>query len=58
MEYLDKMLKKTGYISIIESIIFIILGGILIWKAEAAIKIISIIIPIIKTPLSYFLAFR
>ena len=47
MEYLDKMLKKTGYISILESIIFIILGGILIWKAEAAIKIISIILGLI-----------
>lgn len=47
MEYLDKMLKKTGYISILESIIFIILGGILIWKAETAIKIISIVLGLI-----------
>ena len=47
VEYLDKMLKKTGYISILESIIFIILGGILIWKAETAIKIISIVLGLI-----------
>ena len=47
VEYLDKMLKKTGYISILESIIFIILGGILIWKAETAIKIISVVLGLI-----------
>lgn len=47
VEYLDKMLKKTGYISILESIVFIILGGILIWKAEAAIKVISVILGLI-----------
>ncbi len=46
MEYLEKALKKTGIVSIIESIIFIILGGILIWKAELAISIISYVLGI------------
>ena len=41
MEYIQKMLKKTGVISIIESIIFIILGIILITKADVAVNIIS-----------------
>ncbi len=44
MEYIEKILKKTGIISIIESVIFIILGSILIWKADLAIKVISYII--------------
>ena len=44
MEYLGKMLKKTGIVSIIESIVFIIIGIVLIWKAELAIKIISYIL--------------
>lgn len=44
MEYIEKMLKKTGFISIIESVVFIILGGILVWKAELAIKVISYIL--------------
>ena len=46
MEYIGKMLKKTGAISIVESIIFIILGIILIWKADVAIKVISFILGI------------
>ena len=40
MEYVGKMLKKTGMVSIVESIVFIILGIILIWKADVAIKVI------------------
>lgn len=47
MEYLEKMLKKTGYVSILESIVFIILGAILVWKAELAIKVISLILGLI-----------
>lgn len=44
MEYLEKMFKKTGIISILESIVFIIIGVILVWKAEFAMKIISYIL--------------
>ena len=44
MEYLQKMLKKTGLISIIESIVFIILGIILIAKADVAVKVISYVL--------------
>lgn len=44
MEYLEKILKKTGIISIIESLIFIVLGIILIWQAELALKVISYIL--------------
>lgn len=41
---MGKLLKKTGLISILESIIFIILGGVLIWKADLAVKMISYIL--------------
>lgn len=44
MEYLQKILKKTGWISIIESIIFAFLGAILIYNPDVIIKIISYII--------------
>lgn len=44
MEYIEKFLKKTGIVSIIESIVFIILGAILVWKADIAIKVISYIL--------------
>ena len=44
MEYLQKMLKKTGLISIIESIVFIILGIILITKADLAVRVISYVL--------------
>ncbi len=44
MEYLKKVLKKSGTVSIIESIIFAILGIILIANPEATVKIISYII--------------
>ena len=47
MEYLEKFLKKTGMISIIESVILIILGFILFWKAELALKVISYILGIV-----------
>lgn len=44
MEYIQNFLKKTGYASIIESIIFAILGIILILKPEETVKIISYIL--------------
>lgn len=47
MEYVGKMLKKTGMVSIVESIVFIILGIILIWKADVAIKVISFILGVL-----------
>lgn len=47
MEYLVKALKKTGIVSIIESIVFIILGAVLIWKADLAVKVISYVLGII-----------
>lgn len=44
MDYLEKILKKTGIISIIESLIFIVIGLFLFWKAEFALKVISYIL--------------
>jgi len=62
MGYLEKVLKKTGWISILTSIIFMILGGILIWKPNETMKFISyilgvifILIGIVKT-INYILA--
>ena len=40
-EYLEKILKKSGWISIAGSIIFGMIGAILIWKPEGTIKLIS-----------------
>lgn len=47
MEYIEKFFKKSGWISILESIIFAILGAVLIYNAEATVKIISSILGII-----------
>lgn len=44
MEYIQKILKKTGYVSVMESIIFAILGMILIVKPEETIKVISYVL--------------
>ena len=44
MEYLQKILKKSGQASIIESIIFAILGAVLIAKPEETVKVISYIL--------------
>lgn len=41
MEYLEKFLKKTGWNSLISSIIFAILGIILIVNPEGTVKLIS-----------------
>lgn len=46
MEYLKKAMKKTGIISIIESIIFIILGIILVCQPDIALKAFSYILGI------------
>lgn len=47
MSYLEKLFKKTGYMSIIESIIFALLGAILICKPEGTVKAITCIVSII-----------
>lgn len=44
MEYIEKIFKKTGWISIIEDLIFAILGIILIYHPEVTIKAISYIL--------------
>lgn len=44
MEYLRKLLKKSGWISIIESIIFAILGIVLVCKPEGTVKAITYIL--------------
>ena len=44
MEYLEKVLKKTGVKSLVTSIIFAILGAILIANPEGTIKFIAIIL--------------
>lgn len=41
MEYMKKMLKKTGWASMLESLIFAILGIILVCKPEGTVKVIS-----------------
>ena len=44
MEYIQKILKKSGTLSIIESVIFAILGLILIANREQTVKVISYIL--------------
>ena len=44
MEYIQKLLKKSGTISIVESLIFAILGIILIVKPDTTVKVISYIL--------------
>lgn len=41
MDYIEKIFKKTGWVSICESIIFAILGAILIWKPVETVKLVS-----------------
>lgn len=62
MGTIEKIFKKTGWLSILTSIIFAILGGILIWKPVETVRIISyilgtifIVIGIAKT-INYFLS--
>lgn len=44
MEYIQKMFKRTGWISILISVIFAAVGIVLIWKPEETIKIISYVL--------------
>jgi len=41
MEYMKKILKKTGWVSILESIIFAILGIILVYRPVGTVKMIT-----------------
>lgn len=41
MESLKKIFKKTGWVSILESLIFTILGIVLVYKPEGTVKFIS-----------------
>lgn len=47
MEYLKKLLTKTGWISLVESIVFAIIGIVLIQNPEGSVKVISCILGII-----------
>lgn len=47
MEYIEKVFKKSGWISILESVIFAILGAILVWKPEETVTVISYILGVI-----------
>lgn len=47
MNYVEKIFKKTGWISILESLIFTILGAIIIWKPEGTLKVISYVLGIV-----------
>ena len=40
MEYFKNLLKKTGWVSIVESLMFAILGIILVWKPEGVMAVI------------------
>ena len=54
MNYLEKLFKKSGWISIVESIIFAILGIILIWKPEGTVKTISYLLGMIFIVIGIF----
>ncbi|MCI9177137.1 MAG: hypothetical protein HFJ28_00760 [Clostridia bacterium] len=54
MEYLKQLLKKTGWISIVESLIFAVLGIILICNPEGTVNTISIILGIIFIVIGIF----
>ena len=41
MEYLKKLLEKSGWVSIVESLVFAILGIVLVWKPSGLVTAIS-----------------
>lgn len=47
MDYIQKIFKKTGWISILEAVIFAILGAIMVWKPEGTVRTISYILGLI-----------
>lgn len=46
MEYIEKIFKKSGWLSILESIVFALLGLILIWHPDTTVKVISYVLGI------------
>ena len=44
MEYIEKLFKKSRWVSIIESLIFALLGIILICKPEGTLKFITFLL--------------
>ena len=61
MEYIQKIFKRAGWISILESLIVAVLGGLLIWKPEEVANIIFyvfgamfIIVGIVKTTIYFY----
>lgn len=54
MEFVKQLLKKTGWIAIVESLIFAILGIILMTKPEETIQVISTILGIIFMVIGIF----
>ena len=46
MEYFEKIMKKTGWTSLLSSIVFAILGIILITNPEGTVKFVSAILGI------------
>ena len=47
MNYIEKILKKTGWVSIVEAVIFAVLGVILIWKPDETLNFISLVLGLI-----------
>lgn len=47
MEYIEKIFKRSGWISILESVVLAILGAILIWKPAEMVKLVSCILGVI-----------
>ena len=47
MDYLEKVLKKTGWASIVESVVFAILGSVLVAKPEGTLKFVSTVLGIV-----------
>ena len=58
MEYIEKIFKKSGWLSIIESVIFAVLGLIVIWHPEGTVKVISYIIGIAFIALGIYKVFN
>lgn len=58
MEYIEKIFKKRGWLSILESIVFAILGLILIWHPEETVRVISYIIGIAFIALGIYKVFN
>lgn len=47
MEYLRKLFNKSSWISILEAIIFAVLGVILVWKPEETVKVASYLLGVV-----------